>query len=671
MNLTKTPVIGIFGNPNSGKSSLFNLLTGMNQKTGNFAGVTVEKKAGKLILNNGLKSKIIDFPGSYSIHPLSIDERIVTNVLLHPDDSHYPDVAVYIVDITHLERHLLFLTQLIDLKIPVVVALNMSDIDPNYNLKRELLQDFLRLPVIAVSAKKNSGIKELKASIQEVLENPAKGISHRSFTDEKNSESYLSHLRSLLQDERSSTTLNYQVSDTMSRFNSISPLIQNPAFRHKSDTGSLTLKLDKWLMHPFWGLLIFVFILWMIFQSIFNIAEKPIELLETSFTILSGWVMSTFPSGWLTDLVAQGILPGLSGVIVFVPQIALLFLFISILEESGYMPRVIYLCNFVMQRFGLNGRSIVALISGAACAIPAIMSTRTISNTKERLITIMTTPLVSCSARLPVYSLLITFVIPGGYMLGFINKRGLAFFTIYAVSIFFAFLFSWIFKKTLKSDEPNSFMLELPEYKLPLIKNVAINVWNKVKSFIQEAGKIILIISMILWFLASYGPGDFKSSAQSASKPVVKTEQQSTYTPSGDAVRLEQSYAGIMGRWIEPVIKPLGFDWKIGIALITSFAAREVFVGTIATIYSANDGGSPENLSDLLARQVNPDTGEKVFNTATSASLIVFYLFALQCLSTLAVVKKETNSWKWPMIQLFAYSGLAYLASFIVYQLLS
>lgn len=669
MSLTKIPVIGVFGNPNSGKSSLFNLLTGMNQKTGNFAGVTVEKKVGKLTLNNSLKSKIIDFPGSYSIHPLSLDEKIVTKVLLHPDDTHYPDVAIYILDVNHLERHLLFLTQLIDLKIPIVVALNMSDTDPNHNKKAGLLQNFLHLPVVPVSAKKNTGIKELKSAIEQVIENPQSGLSTKAFAS--NSTSYLTDLKEILEDPRSPKSLKYQVNDTMERFNAISPLIQDPVFRHNTENSKLTIFLDKWMMHPFWGLVTFVLILWLIFQSIFNLAEKPIELLETSFTILSGWVLNHFPAGWLTDLVAQGILPGLSGVIVFVPQIALLFFFISILEETGYMPRVIYLCNFLMRRFGLNGRSIVALISGAACAIPAIMSTRTISNAKERLITIMATPLVSCSARLPVYSLLITFVIPGGYVLGFINKRGLAFFTIYAVSIFFAFLFSWIFKKTLKSDEPNSFMLELPDYKIPIAKNIAINVWAKVKSFIQEAGKIILIISMVLWFLASYGPSDFSLNRQKIEHTTVVSDQNQKDAPNGDALKLEHSYAGIMGRWIEPVIKPLGFDWKIGIALITSFAAREVFVGTIATIYSANEGSKPENLSDMLAKQINPDTGKKVFNTATSTSLIVFYLFALQCLSTLAVVKKETNSWRWPMIQLFAYTGLAYLASFIVYQILS
>lgn len=678
--------IGLFGNPNSGKSSLFNVLTGLKQKTGNFGGVTVDKKIGKLQLNRSERVELVDFPGSYSLHAVSIDEKIVSAVLQDPAHDTWPDLALYVVDITNLERHLLFLTQLIDLGIPVILVLNMSDLDPKAALKEVKMAAFFQIPVIAISAKTGKNILELKKLINRVLDNPTIGISKKAFFqfaempdpdftqvdnsgERHNYRQFIDHINMPIDHKRK---LSLEVWDTMQRFEKLKELIYDPLFiPDPKSSHSLTNKFDKILLHPFWGVLVFIFILWLIFQSIFNLAEKPIELLELSFLNVAGWVQNNLPNSWVTDLIAHGIIPGLSGIIVFVPQIALLFIFIGILEETGYMTRVIFLFNFIMQRFGMNGRSIVALISGAACAVPAIMSTRTIRNPKERLITIMATPLISCSARLPVYSLLITYVVPSGMIFGIINKRGLAFFMIYIISSLFALFIAYLLKKKIPSEEPSHLMLELPDYKLPIGKNILITVWEKVKSFITEAGKVILIISVILWAMASFGPADRIKNAVEAHQNKMKNAPAGEMILDIESVKLENSYAGIMGQWIEPAIAPLGFDWKIGIALITSFAAREVFVGTIATIYSTQDNDDPERLSALLAQQVNPVTGKRVFNAATAASLIVFYIFALQCMSTLAVVKKETGSWKWPMIQLIGYSGFAYLASFIVYQIFS
>jgi ferrous iron transport protein B len=391
-------------------------------------------------------------------------------------------------------------------------------------------------------------------------------------------------------------------------------------------------------------MVIFSAIMFLIFQSIFSWAEVPMNLLERGFVFFGEVVGTYLPESWFRELLTNGILPGLSGIIVFVPQIFFLFLFISIMEESGYMSRVVYLFDFWMRKFGLNGRSTIALISGGACAIPAIMSTRTISNWKERLITILVTPMISCSARLPVYSLLIVFIIPANLYFGIVNARGLAFLGIYIFSTLAALFAAFVLSKIIKSKEKSQLMLELPNYRMPIAKNVAFNVWDKVKAFITEAGKVIFLISIALWFLTSYGPEKRREAALEAYKTEVKTNPTLVQHQSESSVLLENSFAGIAGQYIEPVIKPLGFDWKIGISLITSFAAREVFVGTLATIYSSQDDDEDtERLSVLLSKQVNPQTGQKIFNVATSASLIMFYMFALQCLSTVAVVKKETN----------------------------
>lgn len=687
------PVIGMGGNPNSGKSSLFNRLTGLKQKTGNYAGVTVEMKRGNMLLPNGTTLEILDLPGSYSIHPTTMDEEVFTSVILDPANPNYPDVMIYVMNSLHIDRHLLMATQLLDLGIPTIFALSLSDLVSLPEEKIDLIRSTFNVPVVPLSSKTGAGIDALKTEISKTLskkaierEAPLQVFDAAQWQQKMSAESlngtvlpvhdYPQFIQTIQQaihknDSSKAAGLRLQVWDTMTRFEKLSPLINALSKDTVGESNKFTSKLDRILVHPVLGLIIFCILLLLIFQSIFSWSEKPIEWLETAFSFTAVALQDMLPASWMTNMLVRGVIPGLSGIIVFVPQIMFLFIWITILEESGYMSRVVYMGDFWMRRFGLNGRSTIALLSGTACAIPAIMSTRTISNWKERLITIMVTPLISCAARLPVYSLLIVFVVPAGKWLGLLNYKGLAFFGIYVFSTAAAIFAAWVFKKIIKSDEKPQLLLELPDYRMPIFKNVMYNVWNKVRSFIVEAGKIIFMISIVLWALTSYGPQERLNTALlELEQARVENTPESVYLTEAN-VRLENSWAGIMGQWIEPVLKPLGFDWKIGIALITSFAAREVFVGTMATIYNAHEDEEPERLSVMLANQINPKTGEKVFNLATSASLIVFYIFALQCLSTVAVVKKETGSWRWPIIQLVLFTAIAYLGSLLTFNLLS
>jgi len=582
---------------------------------------------------------------------------------------------------------LLLASQLKDLGIPMIIALSMEDIHKVNPEKITLISNYFDCQVIQFSSRTGSGLTELKLALQSLLESnvskPNLNNGSKIFKDELTvlglpfdsdktvNYSYFLEVLKSEKEHNSSAVLRAEVKDTMERYDNIAGLI------HQLRDGNQHIppiqnRIDKILIHPLYGMVIFSAIMFLIFQSIFSWAEVPMNLLERGFVFFGEVVGTYLPESWFRELLTNGILPGLSGIIVFVPQIFFLFLFISIMEESGYMSRVVYLFDFWMRKFGLNGRSTIALISGGACAIPAIMSTRTISNWKERLITILVTPMISCSARLPVYSLLIVFIIPANLYFGIVNARGLAFLGIYIFSTLAALFAAFVLSKIIKSKEKSQLMLELPNYRMPIAKNVAFNVWDKVKAFITEAGKVIFLISIALWFLTSYGPEKRREAALEAYKTEVKTNPTLVQHQSESSVLLENSFAGIAGQYIEPVIKPLGFDWKIGISLITSFAAREVFVGTLATIYSSQDDDEDtERLSVLLSKQVNPQTGQKIFNVATSASLIMFYMFALQCLSTVAVVKKETNGWKWPIIQLVGYTALAYIVSLITFQILS
>ncbi len=705
-NVEKKPfVFAVVGNPNSGKSTVFNHLTGLRQKVGNFPGVTIDKKLGKLQLDEQHEVTLIDFPGTYSLYPTSLDERIVVQTLTHPQDENYPDAVVYVADVNRLEKHLLFFTQIKDLGLPVILALNMADQAEKEGV--EVNTDFLakefNAPVVAISGRTGAGFDRLRQEMLSTIVNPhqkkppfyllaakeqkmAHAVARIADVHSDFQAVLIAHhyewLPFLEDAQRQSigkqiheigfVSLQQQVEETMLRYDTFTPIVRTALRRAKQNNRpSLTEKIDNILTHRIAGPLIFFALMVLVFQAIFSWASYPMDWIEGIFTQAGGWVKYALGSGWLSSLIADGILAGLGGILVFIPQIAILFFLISILEEVGYMARVAFIFDRIMQFFGMNGRSIVALISGGACAIPAIMSTRTISNWKERLITIMVTPMISCSARIPVYIVLIGFVVPDGALGGW--GQGLAMMALYFLGIVGALLSAFIFKLILKTKDRSFLMLELPEYRVPVLRNVGFTVWEKVKSFVTEAGKIIIVISIILWALASFGPPDRMAQAETQARTIALMQNlDDEETQNLIAARqIEASFAGILGKALEPAIKPLGFDWKIGIALITSFAAREVFVGTMATIYSIGSAADEYSIRDQMTKERNYVTGKPVYTLATSLSLLIFYVFAMQCMSTLAVVKRETKSWKWPILQFLFMSGLAYLGSLLAYQLLA
>jgi len=700
--------IALVGNPNCGKSSIFNHLTGLRQKIGNFPGVTVDKKEGRIHLTNGVEATLVDFPGAYSLYPNSQDERIVVQTFADPNSPDAPDAAVYVADVTRLEKHLLLFSQMCDLGIPLILALNMADVAEREGLFVDTasLSKFFRTPVVLISGRTGQGMADLNTAILHVHQNAEKNrkgacqypfsemelklvsaiqaifpvssdyqallIAHHHewlpFLSEAQRESIASTVH-----QHQFTSLKSQVDETLERYNRFSPVVAQSIKRTASANGRLTANLDKVLTHRIAGPLIFFALMALIFQSIFAWATYPMDWIEQGFGGLSGWLAAVLPEGWVNSLITEGVLAGLGGILVFVPQIAILFFLVSLLEEVGYMARAAFIFDRLMRWFGLNGRSIIALISGGACAIPAIMSTRTISNWKERLITILVTPFISCSARIPVYTVLIGFAVPSKTVAGFINLQGLAFMGLYLLGIIAALLSGLILKMVLRTKERSFLMLELPQYRTPVMRNVGLTVWEKVRTFVVEAGKVIMVISLILWVLSSYGPPKLMEAAEQEATALA-LEMQLDETASNDLIasrRIEASWAGQMGKLIEPAIRPLGFDWKIGIALITSFAAREVFVGTMATIYSIGSAQDELSVRDRMALERNPVTGKPVYSIATSFSLLIFYVFAMQCMSTLAVVRRETRSWKWPLLQFLFMTGLAYVASFGVYQFLA
>lgn len=705
----KNFTFAVVGNPNSGKSTVFNQLTGMRQKVGNFPGVTVDKKLGKVQLEGKREVTLIDFPGTYSFYPTSQDERIVVQTFTNPKDENYPDAVIYVADVNRLEKHMLLFTQVKDLGLPVILALNMADQAEKEGIEidADYLANEIKTPVVPISGRTGAGFDRLKKEMFLVmLEHTQPGLANgnlffqfdakekgiaRSIAEVTESKTdfqalLLAHHYQwlpFLREEQKRTidtkvqesgfvSLRQQVDEIMLRYGIFTPIVQTALRKGKRrSSNTLTEKLDNILTHRIAGPLIFFVLMILVFQAIFSWATYPMDWIEFIFAEAGNWVKYALGSGWLSSLIADGILAGLGGVLVFIPQIAILFLLISLLEEVGYMARVAFIFDRVMQFFGMNGRSVVALISGGACAIPAIMSTRTIGNWKERLITIMVTPMISCSARIPVYIVLIGFVVPAGALGGW--GQGMAMMGLYLLGIFGVAISALIFKFILKSRDYSYLMLELPEYRAPVMRNVGFTVWEKVKSFVIEAGKIIIVISIILWALASFGPPGRMAEAEAQAKTEA-FEKNLDATAVEDLVaarQIEASYAGILGKAIEPAIQPLGFDWKIGIALITSFAAREVFVGTMATIYSIGSVDDEYSIHDKMAKERHPVTGKPIYTMATSLSLLIFYVFAMQCMSTLAVVKRETNSWKWPVIQFTFMSALAYLSSLIVYQLLA
>ncbi len=692
--------IALVGNPNSGKSSLFNALTGLNQKVGNFPGVTVDKKTG-LIYIYGHKIELIDLPGTYSIYPRALDEEVTFEVLCDPNNEAHPDVVVIVADATNLRRNLLFITQVIDLKIPVVLAINMIDVAAKQGIliNYARLEEMLGVKVVPISARLKTNLPALKTAMVSSFEKiPEDTINFNQYAPEMlaeirglvktnsdyaafqlilNLEKYAGiseFKKSLFQkirDEHEVAFNEIRAKETLDRYSHISGIMRETFQRTQEPKAtSITKKIDKWVCHPIYGYIIFLGMLTIVFQAIFSLANYPMELIENVFNFMSNWVKNTFPPGMFTDLVANGIIAGLSGVIIFLPQIVLLFAFLTILEDTGYMARVSFLMDKIMRRFGMNGKSIVPLISGFACAVPSIMATRNISSWKERILTIMVVPLMSCSARLPVYTLLISLVIPTEKIWGFISIQGLILLGFYVLGFIAAIGASFVMSKIIKERNTSVFMLEMPSYHSPRWQNIGLTLVEKSKAFVFEAGKVIIAVSVILWALSSFAPGNRMEEIEAK---YAQFESNDTINVAAliQKEQLEASYAGIIGRFIEPSIEPLGFDWKIGIALVTSFAAREVFVGTMATIYSVgNDELDVSRLTDRLKAEVNPKTGEPLYNLATAFSLMIFYAFAMQCMSTMAVTLRETKSWKWTLIQTGYMTGLAYVASWVVYNLL-
>lgn len=692
--------VALIGNPNTGKTSIFNHLTGLNQQVGNYPGITVEKKEGICKLGRGVKAHILDLPGTYSLNASSLDENVVIELLLNKNDKDYPDVAVVISDVENLKRNLLLFTQIKDLGIPTILAINMAD-----RMKRKaisldipIMEEKLQTRIALISSRKNEGIEDLKELIiqhKTISTNPCVNASviapeyfdrlRKAFPKQdlyklwlvitqdvnfgKVARKEMSTIASF-KTESTSNLKRLQQKETIIRYKFINDVLKTTQTIDTENAKDLRTRLDRILTHKVWGYVIFFAILLLIFQVIYDWSSYPMDFIDETFASLSEWVKASLPEGAFTNLLAEGIVAGLGGIVIFIPQIAFLFLFISVLEESGYMSRVVFLMDRVMRRFGLSGKSVVPLVSGTACAIPAIMATRNIESWKERLITILVTPFTTCSARLPVYLIIIALVIPDKQW-GIFNLQGIVLMGLYLLGFGAAIGSAWALNKILKIKSKSFFVIEMPNYKLPLLKNVAINVIEKTKAFVVDAGKIILAISIVLWVLASFGPTQEFSDAEA----IVTAQMEEGAFAKADlkkqiaSHKLEHSYIGYMGKFIEPIVEPLGYDWKIGIAVITSFAAREVFVGTLATIYSVGDD-QEETIRNRMAGEVNPILGTPRFNLASGISLLLFYAFAMQCMSTLAVVKRETNSWKWPMIQLVGMTIFAYVTALIAYQFL-
>jgi ferrous iron transport protein B len=698
--------IALVGNPNSGKSSIFNSLTGLNQKIGNFPGVTVDKKTGISQISDTLKAYIIDLPGAYSLYPKRHDEWVSYKVLINQDKEVNADIFLLIADASNLKRNLLFCSQLIDLKKPVIVALTMMDIAKKKNIQIDIagLERELGVPVIPVNPRKNKGLKELKKTIEQTAENlyktPARDfIDSNTFAPDAikaiqdhfpgfsdyRSIHYLINHENFDLDESTQTMIENievknkfnptktQAEEIVQRYGRIKHIMHQTVVEADPLQKALfTEKLDNILLHRTWGYVILITVLFLLFQSIFWMAQYPMDAIEWSFAKLSGYLGSVLSAGWFSDLLINGVIAGLSGILIFIPQIMILFGLITLLEDTGYMARISFLTDKLMRKAGLNGKSVMPMISGLACAVPAIMSARNIENKKERLLTIMCTPLMSCSARLPVYTILIALIIPKELYFGFLSLQGLVMMALYLLGTVMALITAYIFKWFIKSIERSFFILELPVYRGPRWRNIFYTMVEKAKVFVFDAGKVIMVISLLLWVLSSYGPKDRMRNASDKYEALAKANpaQADQYNKERKTVLLENSYAGILGKSIEPAITPLGYDWKIGIALITSFAAREVFVGTMATLYSVGEDSDRDNstLRQKMQAAVRPD-GSKVYNVATGLSLLVFYVLAMQCMSTLAVVKRETRSWKWPVIQLVYMTALAYVMSLIVYNI--
>ncbi|HLV46015.1 MAG TPA: ferrous iron transport protein B [Flavobacterium sp.] len=698
----KSIKIALVGNPNVGKTSIFNALTGLNQHVGNYPGVTIERKAGTTHLSKDIKATVVDLPGTYSVNPSSKDEEIALQALYDPNNKDYPDVVVVVAEVENLKRNLLLFTQIKDLGFPTVLALNMADqMDKKgISVDTALLEQKLQTKVVMISARKNEGINTLKQAILDCEHNATQPIFDLKTIDS----AYFEALETLYPNQNLykvwltqtkvfafdgisplvSSNPDWQKSDseikrlqhkeTIKRYQLINEILKETYSIDTSKAKDIRMRFDRVLTHKFWGYIIFLLVMLLIYGSVFELAAYPMDFVDGLFSNLSAWVTQTLPEGKLTALLADGIIIGLGGVLMFVPQIAILFFLISILEETGYMSRVVFLMDRLMKPFGLSGKSVVPLVSGTACAIPAIMAARNIENPKERLITMLVTPFTTCSARIPVYIIIISLIIPQTYLLGFIPLQALVMTGMYLLGFLGALGAGWVLSKVIKADRKSYFIIEMPTYKMPILKNVLLNMYEKVMSYIVGAGKIILALSVVLWFLGAHGPSDTFGNAEEIVTAQQRTEISEEQLANAVAeYELEHSYIGIIGRTVEPVFRPLGYDWKVSIAVLTSFAAREVFVGNLAVLYNLGADLDVEEDSgriiDTLASEKRTD-GSPVYSFAMGVSLLLFYAFAMQCLSTVGVTKKETNSWKWTAFQMIFMSGFAYIVSLIAYQVL-
>lgn len=651
---TSTLTIALAGNPNAGKTTLFNALTGLKQKIANYPGVTVERKEGPWSVG-GAAANLIDLPGLYSLDATSLDEQIAREIITGELPSvPKPDVIVAVVDATNLERNLYLVTQLFEFGVPVVVALTMIDVfeKQQHEIDVEMLSALLKVPVVSVNAKSHRGIDELAEKVASVIGTvPDVPYEITANTDEDGSHGKI-----------------------FARYNFISNAVQESTWHSDQKSHRVSDKIDRVLTHRFFGLVILVAILLIVFQTIFSWASLPMDLLEKGFGAFGDFVRAEMPPGILADLVADGIVAGVGGVVVFLPQILLLFLFISLLEDSGYMSRAAFLLDKLMSRVGLHGKAFLPLISSFACAIPGIMATRTIESRRDRFATIMIAPFMSCSARLPVYTLMIGAFFGGQYVFGFVSIGALLMLIMYSIGIIAAIATGFVLKRTLLKAPPPPFLMELPPYRLPNLRTVFQNMVTRAWLFLKRAGTVILAISIILWALM-YFPRNGPAPTSTGGNASVKVQTDSTGgevaadTPLSESEQLKHSYAGKLGHAIEPVIAPLGFDWKIGVALIASFAAREVLVSTLSIIYNVGKDENEESETLISAvRDAKTDDGRPTWTPLTALTLMVFFVLAMQCMSTLAVVRRETNSWIWPIFMLVYMTGFAYIAALLTYQ---
>jgi ferrous iron transport protein B len=724
---TRQSYVILTGNPNCGKTTLFNALTGLRAKVGNYAGVTVERKEGRLQnVPAGLDIRVLDLPGTYSLSPNSLDEQISRDVLLNRlAELPPPELIVVIVDASNLQRNLYYATQVVELGHPTIIALNMVDVAEanGYQIDEAKLTEALGVPVLPIVASAGRGVPQLRSRIIAMLQAPAEikprlfcqlpglfrieatGLANRLaetfrerrlqataealliLSNEKALASSREHYPQEIQDAVAAARkrleahgIDWRGAPIEWRYARVAEIQQAATSQLAPPGETFSDKLDCVLTHKIWGTLIFIGIMTLMFQSIFTFAKIPMEALQAIVDWAGGAAGKLLPPGDLNDLLVNGAIAGAGAVVVFLPQILLLFLFIGFLEDTGYMARAAFLMDRLMSKVGLHGKSFIPMLSSYACAIPGIMATRTIETPKDRLVTILVSPLMSCSARLPVYTLLIAACIPQRHVLGVLHLQGLTMLAMYLLGTVVALLMAWLFKKTLLKGEAPMLIMELPPYKRPLLRVVLRHMWDRSRLFLRRAGTVILGINILLWFLATYpktgngvmehrSDGMMNGQTLQASSPPTRQHSDTPPPAALAGEQLRHSFAGMMGRAIEPAIAPLGFDWKIGIGIITSFAAREVFVSTMSTVYNAGGAGNPEtrSLARTLREQTRPD-GSPLYTPLLSITLMVFYVFALQCVSTVAVVRRETNSWKWPAFQWLYMGALAWILAFITWQ---